>query len=1136
MYPIYWIDHKENGKATDKKLFYITEKGIENKLGFRYQQNLSNISRTLNSDQIITKLYVEDVDSSLSKTGLCTIKTAEDNPSKDSFIINFDYYIVKGILDKDSVEADLYGTNSNDLGYLKKLGHLNTEYDKISNAIINLQTSSFNELNANVQVNLNGIEAAQQELYKIKGYIDKYRAKVSAHGNLDYNEIQKLNDENQTYQNYITKYNQQLYILDNLIYETFFDQVTDEYLDIADEDNLTPQPGDRGAAASFFDEKDISWMKESSWIKQHTYSLGMLGQFNREFLQISEWKKQQARLLKQISDLSSAFFKKYEPYLKEGTWSNNNYLSDNAYYFGAVNAAAQGALPKTNYTINVVDIYLIPGYEDYEFNIADTTYVEDEGMFGRNPKTGLPNRLKVIISGITEDLDVPTNDNIQVQNYTTQFEDLFQQISGAVQSLALNENIYKRSSNFTSNQNIKQDSLQGALDQNDLTLVNTDETNISIDNTGQSGSDINNHNNKYKLNGQGMVFSNNGGQSWKMGVGPGGINADFINAGSIDAGKIRIVDNNYLYFLWDKSGINAFRNPKEATGNITFDDYTQFNRFGLSIAEKGKIRLRAGYAFNGVIGGEDGGKMSTETTQGKNIGFYLYNNSGQTIFSTNVPSADDADDEQNMTARLSLVGEMHVTNDVESTSVTGNQYKYNDSYEYVLVNCPMLNTPLSGIAAIDFNNNYPIADSDTFEDIANDIAYNYLVGNIPTSHDWNTDPLIVEQQGLLYTVKLTNAIDSTINYHFEGGDTTVLYTDNINTTVVTISVSYTFNEEEITVNANSQLLCKNGSSVYIPDSSEQIKYCPISKQGKSTIYRTSPISMKEVSMFVEDANSATITETTFSKTYYDENNANIIYLTEDIIEGESKLKEGRVGLYINNKIAWQQNKTQSAHERLFCCAVNNDTDPVQNIFTIKKNGSLYMGGKIKDINNNDLMNSANIPDSVMIDRKDADIAIEDGIMYINFNRIKDPETTKTLVQAIADAVSSVRLIQHKHQISQIKGKFTDSGTHAYLPSKQDLNKFNGYLDNARTYSIKDYLKNNPLAFLTLFTEGTISVQHTDNPQIRTVLTFSNKVLVTDEEYLMNCVSSYTEDAGSAQEGGGSGSADFENWGFPDIID
>jgi hypothetical protein len=43
---------------------------------------------------------VQDVDSEISKTGLCSIKTAEDNPSKDSFIIDFSYYIAKGILNE----------------------------------------------------------------------------------------------------------------------------------------------------------------------------------------------------------------------------------------------------------------------------------------------------------------------------------------------------------------------------------------------------------------------------------------------------------------------------------------------------------------------------------------------------------------------------------------------------------------------------------------------------------------------------------------------------------------------------------------------------------------------------------------------------------------------------------------------------------------------------------------------------------------------------------------------------------------------------------------------------------------------------------------------------------------------------
>jgi hypothetical protein len=34
-----------------------------------------------------------------------------------------------------------------------------------------------------------------------------------------------------------------------------------------------------------------------------------------------------------------------------------------------------------------------------------------------------------------------------------------------------------------------------------MKLINTDESNIKIDKEGQSGSDINNHNNKYKLAG-----------------------------------------------------------------------------------------------------------------------------------------------------------------------------------------------------------------------------------------------------------------------------------------------------------------------------------------------------------------------------------------------------------------------------------------------------------------------------------------------------------------------------------------------------------------------------------------------------------------------------------------------------------
>nr|DAL45294.1 MAG TPA_asm: hypothetical protein [Caudoviricetes sp.] len=65
---------------------------------------MRDISRNIVSDKIVTKLYVLDVDSDLSKTGLCSIKTAEDNPSKDSYIIDLSYYVEKGMLDADEVE------------------------------------------------------------------------------------------------------------------------------------------------------------------------------------------------------------------------------------------------------------------------------------------------------------------------------------------------------------------------------------------------------------------------------------------------------------------------------------------------------------------------------------------------------------------------------------------------------------------------------------------------------------------------------------------------------------------------------------------------------------------------------------------------------------------------------------------------------------------------------------------------------------------------------------------------------------------------------------------------------------------------------------------------------------------------
>ena len=672
VYPQYYVEHNTNGSIKldgnrpIKDLFYITEKGLENKIGFRYEKNLSDISRTIVSDQIVTKLYVEDNDSELSKTGMCSIKTAEDNPSKDNFIIDLSYYIKQGMLQQDQVYKDLYGTDNKEKGYLNQLGYNNTEYDRLSNKIINLTNESFTELQANVQTNLTGIETVLKEIAKIRKQMARYETKWPE-------TTTEEKEQNDTYKNYVTKLKVQKARLTSLMYDTLY---TDGK---CDDDARLPKV--------LINDKGIDYFIKD-FNEEHKVTTGMLGQYNKQYKQIQIWKKQRAAYLKKINDISSEFFKYYEPYLKEGTWTDSNYLTDNAYYHDAVQVAAEGAIPKVSYDIKVVPLGILD--EDYEMGIADTTYIEDIGMFGINQKTGLPNRLKVIISELNESLDKPNEDSISVQNFTTQFEDLFQQVTSSVQSLTFNENIYKRSSNFTSNQNIETDSLQGTLDTNDLTLLNTQEQNIKLDASGQSGSDINNHNNKYDLNGQGLFFSNNGGESWNIGVGPDGINADYINTGTLDAGNIRIVDNDYIYFLWDKGGITAYRTPQDK--NSTFGiDFARFNKYGLSLVESNKIRLRAGYEYKDTYQPEPGEQddknkhgfiyKEEQVINEQNIGFYLYNNSGEIIFKT---EAIPNDNEQNNSARISLIGEMYVKSKLNDSVING--YKYFKEYKFQNVN------------------------------------------------------------------------------------------------------------------------------------------------------------------------------------------------------------------------------------------------------------------------------------------------------------------------------------------------------------------------------------------------------------------------------------------------------------------
>ena len=96
---------EESGKP-EKYINLREYVGKENHAGFKYGINLNTIERTINSDEFVTKLIVDQAQSDYTDEGFVSISTAPSNPSQESYILDFSYYYGQGLLDSEVAEAD----------------------------------------------------------------------------------------------------------------------------------------------------------------------------------------------------------------------------------------------------------------------------------------------------------------------------------------------------------------------------------------------------------------------------------------------------------------------------------------------------------------------------------------------------------------------------------------------------------------------------------------------------------------------------------------------------------------------------------------------------------------------------------------------------------------------------------------------------------------------------------------------------------------------------------------------------------------------------------------------------------------------------------------------------------------------
>lgn len=498
-----------------KILTFKTEFGKDNYAGFSYEINISGISRTIDSNSLATKMYVEVVDNENAENGICSIQTADNNLGKELFLINLDYYSQMGMIDRNKLLKDLYGTTSNDLGYLTNLGRLNTLYTEETEKRdgtdgLAIQISMSQE---KVLFYTDAVAAAEKELEDL---LEKEQNGLTYSESLNIEELKQK--AQQTLYEAQDNLNAEKQRLEN--FQNQLDEITATLKNIEEEKEQLN--------ATFYNIYS-RFLQEGTW--QGTDYIDPNSYYLDATKVLLESSRPSVEYDINVYDISQA----------------QDFVNGNS-------------------------------YELYHYELGDITYIEDPDYFGYD-STGRPYREKVIVSTIENNLDSPQSDKITIQNYKTRFEDLFQRTTATVQSYNLNKNMYDRVDVIEATNSIKHDTLQNTLANNSFILSQSKTNSVIIDDAGIEVSNLNDYSQKVRIVAGGIFISNDGGVTWNSGITGAGINTKYLLAGQIDVEKINIMNGSFPTFSWDKYGINAFSWAEDNETGISYGYYSSFIRY-----------------------------------------------------------------------------------------------------------------------------------------------------------------------------------------------------------------------------------------------------------------------------------------------------------------------------------------------------------------------------------------------------------------------------------------------------------------------------------------------------------------------------------------------------------------------------
>jgi Ca2+-binding EF-hand superfamily protein len=517
VWPVFEMNRDPDTGETTKK-FWFREKCIkQNFSGFHKNVNIESLSRTIDSNNVITKLYVEDQENDFAEDGFVTIRTSPLNPWGENYYYNFRYYIDQQLLNGNLVEKDketLYYGKGNSKG----VKQINLTIRDLNDKIVNAKPE-LTELSARLKSLSLSIAACTERITSLKADVAKYTALESENSPDIVPDHQNALEAITRQEDYQNKYQSEL------------DTVQSQYDTLKEE--------------------------------------------------IDKWTKEVSSLQKEKTNLIYEFENKYSQFIKEGVWSDSSYSDNTQYYLDSIDVMNTSSMPQVEWSISVIDNSWLEEIKDLHFEVGDQTILVDNEFFMKKPNENY--QFEVLITGIRKFLDKATGDTIEVRNFLTSFEDIFQRISAATQTLELKEQTYDKVDYFTSDGKVDSSILQNSLLNNSLTLANSTDNSYILDNTGLHLQSIINPSKKLRVTADGVFISNStdpntGEPQWMTGISASGVNASVITSGEINTSLIKIYSENTPTFSWNDLGITAYK-YKEAS--VDPNSFIRFDNFGL---------------------------------------------------------------------------------------------------------------------------------------------------------------------------------------------------------------------------------------------------------------------------------------------------------------------------------------------------------------------------------------------------------------------------------------------------------------------------------------------------------------------------------------------------------------------------